>query len=221
MNLIDSKARAAWAVASAKTIQGAIDAVLDEIGFCNVLLTGGRSAKILYSKWRELSNFSSLSEVDFYFGDERCVPVEDENSNFGMTMRTLFAAGIPNNCSVYRMEADSENLERSVREYEKILPKNIHIAIFGLGEDGHIASIFPNSVAIHETRRRVMTVLSPKQPTIRMTITALVLKQIGRTFILAADPARLKSVTHADSDSDNVDSLPVRLAFNATWLIGN
>jgi hypothetical protein len=41
MDLIDSEVCAAWAAASAKTIQGAIDAVLDEIGFCNVLLTGG------------------------------------------------------------------------------------------------------------------------------------------------------------------------------------
>jgi 6-phosphogluconolactonase len=87
------------------------------------------------------------------------------------------------------MEADSNNLVRSVSEYEKLLPKKIHIAIFGLGEDGHIASIFPNSPALSETRKRIMSAVSPKLPSRRMTITARVLKEIGRTFILVADPA--------------------------------
>jgi 6-phosphogluconolactonase len=62
-----------WALESAVLIQQRINDTLVECGDCSVMLTGGRSAERLYLSWAELSAFSRMKKVRFYFGDERCV----------------------------------------------------------------------------------------------------------------------------------------------------
>ena len=67
------------------------------------MLTGGGSAARLYKAWRDLPAFQQMTGVSFYFGDERCVPPDNSESNYGMAMQTLFSHGVPIECSVFRM----------------------------------------------------------------------------------------------------------------------
>ena len=132
-----------WPMKAAGLISDDINNVLSEKGKCSLMLTGGRSAARLYKAWRDLPAFQQMTGVSFYFGDERCVPPDHAESNYGMAMQTLFPNGVPTGCAVFRMEADATDQEEAALRYADLLPDLIDVLLLGVGEDGHIASLFP------------------------------------------------------------------------------
>ncbi|TXI91384.1 MAG: 6-phosphogluconolactonase, partial [Burkholderiaceae bacterium] len=120
-----------------------------------VMLTGGRSARVLYAAWARSPAFLSTGDVDFYLGDERCVPADDEESNSGMVMRNLFGDGVPPGCRFFPMATEGDKGSRA-RDYEKMLPERVDVLLLSVGEDGHVASLFPGGAALNEESRRVM-----------------------------------------------------------------
>ncbi len=173
----------------------------------------------MYSAWSREFNIYSLENVGFYFGDERCVPPDHPESNYGMAMGTLFEAGMPQGCTVHRMEAESYDLEAAADRYAAVLPESIDILLLGVGEDGHIASLFPYSAALHENRRRVLPIIGPKRPCQRLTITPPVILQAHSTVVLAAGAAKAAVLTEALRMPDSIDALPARLVTSGTWLL--
>lgn len=208
-----------WPVQSARIIQDRIDSILLKRGSCSVMLTGGRSAERLYLAWIELPTFRQMTGVQFFFGDERCVPPEHPDSNYGMVMRTLFNQGVPTGCSVFRMEADETDREAATLRYEKILPERVDVLLLGVGEDGHIASLFPGSVALQENRRRVVSVVGTKQPYERLTVTPPVITQANSIFVLASGLSKAQILESALQEKHDFVSMPARLALKATWLL--
>lgn len=208
-----------WAVKAAGLIQDSINAILSEQGGCNVMLTGGRSAERLYTSWAKLPAFQQMTSVRFYFGDERCVPSDHPESNYGMVMRSLFDRGVPAGCSVFRMEANDSDHEAAALRYGEALPEKVDVLLLGVGEDGHIASLFPGSAALHEVDRRVLFVSGPKPPYERLTITPPVIAQAGSVFVLAAGAAKAQVLVKAQQVAGDFDILPACLVLNATWLL--
>lgn len=200
---------------------GAIERALLERGACDVMLTGGRSAERLYRAWAVLPDFGKLRGVRFYFGDERCAPPDHPESNYGMAMSTLFAAGVPENASIYRMEADSIDVEIAADRYAALLPEAIDVLLLGMGDDGHIASLFPHGVLLHETRSRVMPVTGPKSPFRRLTITPPVIQNAREVFVLALGEQKRAVYEEALRDPANIDVIPARLVLNRTWIFGD
>jgi len=208
-----------WPLKSARLIQNRVDIILGERGRCSVMLTGGRSAEQLYTAWRDLSDFKKLSGVVFFFGDERCVSSDSVDSNYGMAMRTLFSQGVPAGCSVCRMEAEHPDRDAAALQYEKILPDKLDVVLFGVGDDGHIASLFPFSPALHENNRRVLPVLATKRPYARLTITPAVIAQSRSIFVLAPGVIKGAALKAALLSPNEIDGFPSRLVLNATWLL--
>jgi 6-phosphogluconolactonase len=182
---------AVWPILAAGRVQNAVDLVLAEQGCCSVMLTGGRSAERLYLAWCELPAFQLLAGVRFYFGDERCVAADHVESNYGMAMRTLFHRGVPAGCKVFRMEADDPDQELAARNYEQLLPEQVDVMLLGVGEDGHVASLFPGSPTLDESIRLVVPTTSPKPPAQRLTVTRQVIEIAKSVFVLA--PGALKA----------------------------
>jgi len=149
-----------WPSAAATQIMAAVAQTCQARGTCSVMLTGGRSAAQLYEAWAGLPEFCQLHNVHFYFGDERCVPPDHPESNFGLAMRTLFKHGVPPACKVIRMAAEQADREAAAAAYEAQLPDKLDVLLLSVGEDGHIASLFPHSAALLETRRGVVPVLT-------------------------------------------------------------
>jgi 6-phosphogluconolactonase len=208
-----------WPLLAAGLIHDRINAILRDHGRCNVILTGGRSADQLYTAWADLPAFQQLAGVAFYFGDERCVPPDHSESNYGMALRSLFQRGVPEGCSVFRMEADDPNLEAASRRYDELLPARVDVMLLGVGEDGHIASLFPGSAALREASRRVVSVVGPKPPKERLTITPLLMAQASSIFVLATGAIKAAVLIKALQAAGDFDSLPARLVLNATWLL--
>ncbi|MEO5346966.1 MAG: 6-phosphogluconolactonase [Magnetococcus sp. YQC-9] len=207
-----------WAELAARKIHAAVEETLLQRGVCHVMLTGGRSAANLYAAWRSLPDFSNLQNVHFYFGDERCVPPDDPQSNYGMTMRTLFAHHLPGNCRIARMEAESGDLDAACTRYAARLPDRIDILLLGVGEDGHIASCFPHTPVLSERLRKVVPVRNaPKPPSNRMTVTPAVICTADTRYILALSKQTI--LEEALSKPEEIVTMPVRMVTGAHWLM--
>ena len=184
----------------------------------SVLLTGGRSAGIRYEEIPKQFSLPELTGIDFYLGDERCVNSNHPESNYGLIMRTLFKGGIPNDCCFYDMGVNSIEYSSIVKAYSGVIPDVIDIGLFGVGDDGHIASIFPNSPATTEYQKKLVFVSMPDDNDFdRITVTPKVISTIRQVFLLAPDKKK-KFRGLAAKNPTNVGELPVRLVNNATWL---
>ena len=145
-------------------------------------------------------------------------PICDE-SNFILARDSLFVGHYRSLLNrVYRMRAEEPNLEHECFRYSSLLPDEIDILLLSMGEDGHIASLFPNSVALCETKRRVVTVLAPKPPCRRLTITPAVILAAKNVYVLAVGAEKRLKYEEAMRDPSDIMSIPARLVLNRTWI---
>lgn len=168
--------------------------------------------------WAELPEFKQIHNIDFFFGDERCVPPEHEESNFGLAMRTLFRFGIPRGSDVHRITAESCDKDLAAERYAELLPDHIDLLLLGVGEDGHVASLFPGSAALQESRK-VVAVTGPKPPAERMTITPVVIGQSEAIVVLASGEEKQAPLQDVLQSTVSIEQCPARLVEHATWLI--
>jgi 6-phosphogluconolactonase len=132
-------------------------------------LSGGNTPAPLYRRLRELD--LPWSQVECFFGDERCVPPEHPDSNYGMAARAL--EGVP--VQLFPMPGatcDAPAYEALLRVHLSI-PISLDLALLGLGEDGHTASLFPGDPVLEEREHWVVAV--PHEDYQRMTLTLPVL----------------------------------------------
>lgn len=150
-------------------------------------LTGGATALIFLSALRDAA--VDWSRVTLYWGDERAVPPDHPDSNFGLAERLLLTplgARAPN---ARRMPADHANLAAAAREYAAELPAALDLLILGAGDDGHVCSLFPGHRALTTRDERVTAIDdSPKPPRRRMTLTLPYVLASRRTWIVVVGP---------------------------------
>jgi 6-phosphogluconolactonase len=211
----------AWANAAAIIVHKAIQKNLMEHESCNIMLTGGRSAEYLYRTLNAVPDFQMLRGVNFYFGDERCVPPDDPQSNYGLAMRTLFHGGLPEHTQVFRMEAESIDIEAAADRYAALIPQVIDVLLLGIGEDGHIASLFPHSEALGITHRLVVPVTGSASPFCRLTITPHIIRSAKEVFILALGAQKRSIYEDALRDPADIKAIPARLVLYGTWIFGD
>lgn len=208
-----------WSKDVANLLLNKICSVLLDNGFCNVMLTGGRAAKEIYACLSVEDQFHKLNNVNFYFGDERCVPEFDLQSNYNMVKNELFPNGLPGNCSIFPMKVSFDDINEAAEEYGRILPNTIDILILSMGEDGHIASLFPNSPVLNESIKRVRSVIGNKPPYKRLTITPSVLNCADNIYILAFGEEKLKLFERLEENIGDFHSIPARLVIHGNWFL--
>lgn len=174
-------------------------AVAGREGFA-IALTGGGSAKTLYP--RVVAAKVDLSSCRFFFGDERAVPPEHDESNYALAKKTLFDPLAIEAARVHRMSGEQDDLEAAARAYEVSLRETLGGAVeldlvhLGLGPDGHVCSLFPDHELLDENERLVAWLDdSPKPPARRLTLTLPALYRAREVWITAtgaekADPVR-------------------------------
>jgi 6-phosphogluconolactonase len=169
-----------------------------ERGFASIVLTGGRIATRIYQEVRESPARGAVDwpRVDVWWGDERFLPAGDPERNETQARATLLEALPLDPARVHPMPAlngdpeaaaarYAEELAASARPGHARLP-HFDLLLLGVGEDGHVASIFPEHPAVYETRPVAGVRGSPKPPPNRITLTLPAINTASEVWLIAA-----------------------------------
>ena len=210
----------AFASLAARRMAAEIRRVLRSRDHCSLALSGGETPRPVYRRLAdELPEPESWSRVEVYFADERCVPPDDPASNYRMVRETLLDLLPAAPARVHRMEGERSDGNAAARAYEALLPERLDLLVLGLGPDGHIASLFPRSPSLAESRRRVLAVTAPKPPPERLTITPPVVLAARLTIGLVAGAGKAEALARALDAPDEPDQTPGRLARDGLWIV--
>ena len=142
-----------------------------------VALSGGSTPKALFKLLTKppYSTKIDWSKVHLFWGDERSVPPNNLESNFHMAMEAGFSAMPIPPSQIHRMVAE-QDIEKNALDYELLIEKHLQgkgfdLIMLGMGEDGHTASLFPNTAALTVQGRLVVANHVPQKNTYRMTFT--------------------------------------------------
>jgi 6-phosphogluconolactonase len=173
-----------------------------ERGRFTVALSGGSTPRRLFALLSEEQVRSTIAwgRVEVFWGDERCVPPDDERSNYLMAHRSLLKS-VP--ARIHRIEGEAgpgeaasryeETLRRVFRLQEGQVP-SLDLILLGMGADGHTASLFPGSAVLEERSRLVAPVLGVDPP--RVTLTLPVINEAERVIFLVSGEEKAGPVHH-------------------------
>ncbi len=187
---------------------------IDARGRFSLALSGGSIADAFFPRLARAA--LDWQRVDFFWCDERAVPADDPESNYRLARRLwLDPAHVPAQ-RVHAMAADPAHLDASAAAYADELvrvlgsPPRIDVALLGVGPDGHVCSLFPQSPLLREEHRWVGAVRdSPKPPPLRLTLTLPALAAATLIVVAAFGEAKTPVVRAALEDRDS--SLPLAL----------
>ena len=137
----------------------------------SVVLTGGSTPRRAYELAAELE--PDWSRVELWWGDERCVPPDDERSNYGMAKKALLDRLDRGPAAVHRMQGELGR-DAGSAEYRLELTDvgTFDLVLLGLGPDGHVASLFPGFPTLDETERAAIGTEAGHEPFVdRITLT--------------------------------------------------
>lgn len=163
-------------------------------------LSGGSTPKPLYemlgrSPWRDTL---AEREITWIVVDERCVPHDDPQSNAGMIERTLFASGMSPRHQFLRFRTELNDPVRTAEEFEEDWRElgipHLDIALLGVGEDGHTASLFPGTTVLDVEDRIASEVFVPRLDAWRVTLTVPVIREAKLKIVLAAGASKRQIV---------------------------
>ena len=168
-------------------------------GRFSVALSGGSTPRRIYEL---LAGEDFAARVDWtkahvFFGDERCVPPEDEASNYRMASETLLSrAGVPRE-NVHRMIGEGDAVANA-RLYEDELRSffgdaawpAFDLVMLGLGEDGHTASLFPGTSALEERGAWVAANWVEKLGSYRLTLTPPAINHAAHVMFVVTDAGK-------------------------------
>jgi 6-phosphogluconolactonase len=176
-------------------IETAAKQAIGERGFFRLALSGGNTPRPVYKTIAQKD--CQWAKWIITFGDERCVPPADEQSNFRMASESLLALAKP--AEVYRIQGEIDP-EQAATKYQDILhslatrfneTRYTHdLILLGLGGDGHTASLFPQTAALQETQKDVVSNFVPKFNTYRITFTYPLINAARRVAFLVNDPSK-------------------------------
>ena len=162
-----------------------------------VALSGGSTPKSLFDYWRSLPDgVIDWEKIRFFWGDERCVPPDDEESNYRMTKEHLFDfVPVPDE-HIFRMMGENDPSTEAER-YGKLLQDKLgrkqslpvfDLVILGMGDDGHTASIFPHQMELWENASNCVVATHPVSGQQRISLTGRVINAARRVaFLVTGD----------------------------------
>jgi 6-phosphogluconolactonase len=161
-----------------------------------IALTGGSTPGRAYELAAELA--PDWSPAGVWWGDERCVPPDDDRSNFGLARRTLFDSLESQPGRVHRIRGEDDPDAAAAAYDQKLRGTKLDLLLLGLGPDGHVASLFPNSPGLTETERLAISAEPKLDPFVeRVTLTPPALRGARRVVFLVAGEQKAEAVAAA------------------------
>lgn len=189
----------------AERVAAAIESARAKHGAAHVSLAGGSTPARTYELLAGL--LPDWRDVHLWFGDERCVPLDHPDSNHDLLVRTLLdrlPADRPQPMVHAVTRAGDGDPPAAATAYERALRASVpeqkdgvpvlDVALLGLGEDGHTASLFPDDPVLEERERLVVAVRGRKPPPDRVTFTLPLLRAARAAVVLTAGAGKAEAV---------------------------
>jgi 6-phosphogluconolactonase len=211
-------------------IRDLADQALAERNEFRLALSGGNTPRPVYSQLARVTQDFPWDKTLITFGDERCVPPEDDQSNYHMARESLLVpAKVPDE-SVLRMRGEIDP-QIAAQEYEQklaalALERNEQmyrhdLILLGLGDDGHTASLFPGTAALREGNRWVVANFVPKLNAWRLTFTFPLINHARHVCFLVNAAKHADLIERVlDGDPQYPASSVKPTAGDLTWIIG-
>jgi 6-phosphogluconolactonase len=197
-----------------------------------VAISGGSTPRKLYTL---LGSEAYRHQVDwprvhFFWADERCVPKEDEASNFRTAFDALLSKIALSDKNIHRMKGE-EAPDKAARDYEEEIRRffgeserpRFDLIMLGMGEDGHTASLFPGSKSLEETVRLAIPVYLEEPKKSRITLTLPVLNDADQILFLVTGPSKAAVLSEILGGGEKKKGFPAAMICpahgNVIWLI--
>jgi 6-phosphogluconolactonase len=182
-----------------------------------VALSGGRIARRFFSAVAEgvRTRGIALDGVHFFWADERCVPPGDPASNFAVADQLLFRPLGVASRQIHRIRGEDDPAQAASaaeEELRRLAPSEasrwprLDLVLLGMGEDGHVASLFPNAAAEPATTATYQAVAGPKPPPRRITLTYGAIAAARDVWVLASGPGKAEALRRSLT---SVDATPL------------
>jgi 6-phosphogluconolactonase len=203
--------------------------------FC-LVLAGGSTPRRLYQLLARPPYRTRIdwSRIEFFWGDERPIPPEHADSNYGLAYGELLSTVPVATARIHRMPAEDPDLALAADRYERELagvfaaqpggePPVLDLVLLGMGADGHTASLFPHTAALRETRRWIVANNVPQIQSRRMTMTHVLLNRARHIVFLVSGAAKSEALAAVLEGSARPEQRPARLIEpidgQLTWLV--
>jgi 6-phosphogluconolactonase len=195
-----------------------------------IALSGGNTPRPVYSEIARIARDLRWDRTLITFGDERCVPPDDAQSNFRMARETLFIpASIPEK-SILRMRGEIDP-QIAAQEYQDDVDllatqrgEQIYrhdLILLGLGEDGHTASLFPETAALNEQTQRVVANFVPKLSAWRLTFTFPLINHARHICFLVNETKNADLIDHVIKGDPKYPASRVNpTSGKLSWILG-
>lgn len=223
---------AALALRAAHHITELAEEAVEARGRCRIAVSGGSTPKatfhILADPAHPFLSRVPWSHLEIFFVDERTVPPDHPDSNYRMTKEALLDHVPLRPEQVHRIQGELEP-EAAAAEYEFDLRRTFRlegaesprfdILTLGMGPDGHTASLFPHTEAIHEIGRLVVSNHVPQMNTWRITLTWPVINHAREVFFLIAGADKAERVKQVFTGPGDIEALPSQLIWPASGIL--
>lgn len=214
----------ALALASARNFAEKVERAVKSRGVARVAISGGSTPqaafKLLADPAQSFANTVPWDRLELYWVDERCVPPDHPESNYGVCKKLLLDhVGIPAD-RVHRMEGELDPEEAASR-YESVLRNSMKLEgaespafdllLLGMGDDGHTASLFPHTEGLDEMGRLCIANHVPQKDTWRITLTWPVINQAAEVVFEIGGGAKTDRVAEVFTGPRDPERLPSQL----------
>ncbi|KFC20613.1 6-phosphogluconolactonase [Chryseobacterium sp. FH1] len=184
-----------------------------------VALSGGSSPKAIFNllATEEYANKIEWSKVFFFWVDERWVSLDDEKSNFKMTLETLLDKVPVNKNQVFPMYKAGTEPEDYAKEYEDQI-RNVlgadgifDFILLGMGDDGHTASLFPGEAVLKEKEKWVSAYYLKSQEMFRITLTEPVINKAENILVITFGKSKKHALNEVLNGEYNPQLYPLQL----------
>ena len=201
-------------------------------GRCRIAVSGGSTPKatfkLLSDPAHPFLSHMPWHDIELFFVDERTVPPDHPDSNYRMTKESLLNHVPMRPEQVHRMQGELEP-EAAAAEYEFDLRRTFRlegaelprfdVLTLGMGDDGHTASLFPHTAALHEIGRLAVANQVPQKDTWRITLTWPVINHAREVFFLIAGADKAEHVKQVFTGPKDVETLPSQLIWPASGIL--
>ncbi|TLP79117.1 6-phosphogluconolactonase [Maribacter sp. ACAM166] len=169
----------------------------------HVALSGGSTPKIVFDVLAdEFSNDVDWSSIHLYWGDERCVAPDDEESNYRMTVEHLISKVTIPEGNIHRIKGE-DNPKSEAKRYGSLLDKQLpqklglpqfDMVILGMGDDGHTASIFPHELNLWDSPDNCEVAIHPESGQRRVSLTGRVINNAKTVVFLVTGESKAEKI---------------------------